>query len=66
MAHIVQLRSGFARTEPGGEEGEREAQVGAKIIIFPGVRREYHAEMPATPQRRAAGQPDRDRLELPD
>lgn len=63
MAHIVQFRSGFARTEPGGEG---EAQDGAQIIIFPGVRREYHAEMPATPQRRGTGQPERDRLVLPD
>ena len=63
MAHIVQFRSGFARAEPGGEA---EAQDGAQIIIFPGVRREYHADTPATAQRRQTGQPERDRLELPD
>ena len=63
MAHIVQFRSGLARTETGGEG---EAQKGAQIIIFPGVRREYHAETPAVSQRRQTGQPQRDRLELPD
>jgi hypothetical protein len=63
MAHIVQFRSAFARTEP---EGEGEAQDGAQIIIFPGVRREYHVETPGTAQRRPTGQPERDRLVLPD
>lgn len=63
MAHIVQFRSGLARTEAAGEGGARD---GAQIIIFPGVRREYHAKMSATAQRRGTGQPGRDRLELPD
>jgi hypothetical protein len=63
MAHIVQFRSAFARTEPGGEGG---AQDGAQIIIFPGVRREYQIETPGTAQRRPTGQPERDWLELPD
>jgi hypothetical protein len=63
MAHIVQFRSVAARNEPGSEE---QAQPGAQIIIFPGVRREYHAEMPPAPLRSERGQPQRDRLELPD
>jgi hypothetical protein len=63
MAHIVQFRSSIARTEAGGEG---EAQDGAQIIIFPGVRREYHAEMPAAPQGPGKERPERDRLELPD
>jgi len=63
MAHIVQFRSSIARTEAGGEG---EVQEGAQIIIFPGVRREYHAETPATPQGPRKERPERDRLELPD
>jgi hypothetical protein len=63
MAHIVQFRSSIARGGPDGEEGARQ---GAQIIIFPGVRREHHAEMPATPQGDEQGRPKRDRLELPD
>jgi hypothetical protein len=62
MAHIVQFRSGLARSEVAGEG---EAQTGAQIIIFPGVRREYHAEPPAPP-RPETGEPKRDRLVLPD
>jgi hypothetical protein len=62
MAHIVQFRSGLARSEAGGEG---EAQDGAQIIIFPGVRREYHAEPPAPRHPEKTG-PKRDRLVLPD
>jgi hypothetical protein len=62
MAHIVQFRTGLARSEPGGEG---EGQDGAQIIIFPGVRREYHAEPPA-PRRPGTREPERDRLVLPD
>jgi hypothetical protein len=43
---------------------ERAERSGAQIIIFPGVRRERHAEAPK-PQRRKS-RPKRDRLELPD
>jgi hypothetical protein len=63
MAHIVQFRSSIARSEP---DGEGEARDGAQIIIFPGVRRERQAEMPARPQCEEEGRPKRDRLELPD
>jgi hypothetical protein len=63
MAHIVQFRSSIARGEP---DGEGQARDGAQIIIFPGVRRERHAEMPAAPQHDETGRPKRDRLELPD
>jgi hypothetical protein len=63
MAHIVQFRSTSARTEPGGEG---DALDGAQIIIFPGVRRQYHAEMPAAPQGPDEERPKRDRLVLPD
>jgi hypothetical protein len=61
MAHILPFRSNAARTEP---EGEVEPRGGAQIIIFPGVRRERHAEPPPA-SRRETG-PQRDRLELPD
>lgn len=60
MAHILQFRSNTQRTEP---EGEVEPQGGAQIIIFPGVRRERHAEEPGLPRRRET---KRDRLELPE
>ena len=63
MAHIVQFRSGIARTEP---EREDAPQAGAQIIIFPGVRRERHAEPPTKSRRREKVRPKRDRLELPD
>jgi hypothetical protein len=58
MAHIVQFRIGAAR------EAEPHRGDGAQIVIFPGVRRERHAE----PQRRrpVKGPPERDYLELPD
>jgi hypothetical protein len=49
------------RSEP---HGGREAAPGAEIIIFPGVRRERHAEPPKQQRRRKP--PKRDRLELPD
>jgi hypothetical protein len=48
------------RTEPR----ERAEPIGAQIIIFPGVRRERHAEAPKPPRRKS--RPKRDRLELPD
>jgi hypothetical protein len=60
MAHILQFRSNAQRTEP---EGEAEPQAGAQIIIFPGVRRERHAEEPA---RSPHPETKRDRLELPE
>ena len=46
------------------EPHERAEPVGAQIIIFPGVRRERHAEAPKPPRRKKG--PKRDRLELPD
>jgi hypothetical protein len=68
MAMILDFRSRpdarsesqVERTEPR----ERAEPIGAQIIIFPGVRRERHAEAPK-PQRRKS-RPKRDRLELPD
>jgi hypothetical protein len=59
MALIVQFRLGEAREALEPEPGERE---GARIIIFPGVRRERHAE----PDRPGCGRggPGRDWLEL--
>jgi len=60
MAHILQFRSNAARAEP---EGEAEPRGGAQIIIFPGVRRERHAEPPTTSRRSEA---TRDRLESPE
>jgi hypothetical protein len=63
MAHILPFRSNAARAEPEGEVGP---QGGAQIIIFPGVRRERHAEQPAQSRRYETGAPKRDLLELPD
>jgi hypothetical protein len=63
MAHILEFRSNATKAEP---EQEPARPAGAQIIIFPGVRRERHAEQPAKPRRRERGRPKRDRLELPD
>lgn len=67
MAHILPFHSNIAsnaaRTEP---EGEDAPQGSAQIIIFPGVRRERHAEPSTRSRRREKGHPKRDRLELPD
>ena len=66
MAMILDFRSrSDARTEVQAAQYEaREGPAGAQIIIFPGIRRERHAE-PAKAQRRKKP-PKRDRLELPD
>jgi hypothetical protein len=69
MAHILPFRSAAVQAEPErGPGGEPAAQAGAQIIIFPGVRRERHAEPPQAKaqRRREKGRPKRDRLELPD
>ncbi len=63
MAHILEFRSNTARAEPQGEVAQGS---GAQIIIFPGVRRERHAEAPSKSRRRERARPKRDRLELPD
>jgi hypothetical protein len=42
MAHIVQFRTNAAREAP--EADPRDQRQGAQIIIFPGIRRERHAE----------------------
>jgi hypothetical protein len=68
MAHIVQFHGGPARvvTEPEAAAGDGSApNRGAQIIIFPGVRRERHAEPEEGPPRQGNG-PERDVLELPD
>jgi hypothetical protein len=67
MAMILDFRSRpETRSEAQNERSEpvQAEAVGAQIIIFPGVRRERHAEAPK-PQRRKS-RPKRDRLELPD
>ena len=61
MAMILEFRSSVSRAE-ASEHTPRRA---AEIIIFPGVRRERHAEAPK-PRRREKARPKRDRLELPD
>ena len=61
MAHIVQFRMGVAREV---EEAEPRQGGGARIVIFPGVRRERHAEPACRPPLK--GPPERDFLELPD
>jgi len=58
---IIEFRAHAVRHEPRLEAPPR----GAQIIIFPGVRRERHAEAP-TARRCEHLQPTRDRLELPD
>ena len=68
MAMILDFRSRpDARSESQVERPEpreRAEPIGAQIIIFPGVRRERHAEVPKPPRRKS--RPKRDRLELPD
>jgi hypothetical protein len=58
---ILEFRSSAARSAAAtaGDAGA------AKIIIFPGVRRERQPEE-ARPRRREKPRPKRDRLELPD
>jgi len=64
MAHIVQFRTGLARqAEAEPRPGEAMAE-SAQIVIFPGVRRERHAEPPRRPPLK--GPPERDFLQLPD
>jgi hypothetical protein len=60
MAMILDFRSRHGQPEQRG----REEASSAEIILFPGVRRERHADAPK-PARRKRG-PKRDRLELPD
>lgn len=60
MALILEFR-GLSRDEQREAAEPRSAQ----IIIFPGVRRERHAE-PQRGRRREKVRPKRDRLELPD
>ena len=72
MAMILDFRSrpdGRSQVErPAPHDGPQSREgpepSGAQIIIFPGVRRERHAEAPR-PQRRKS-RPKRDRLELLD
>jgi hypothetical protein len=59
MTHIVQFRIGMARE---ALERDPHPQGSAQIIIFPGVRRERHAEPEAEDCDR--GRPERDWLEL--
>lgn len=70
MAMILDFRSRpDARSESQVERPEPREQaepIGAQIIIFPGVRRERHAEPTPKQRRREKGRPKRDRLELPD
>jgi hypothetical protein len=61
MAHIVPFKTTAARAE----EAEAGRPEDAQIVIFPGVRRERHAE-PAIGQRTHPVDPNRDWLELPD
>jgi hypothetical protein len=61
MAHIVQFRTGAVRE---AAETEPRSKNGAQIVIYPGVRRERHAE--SHPRPPVKGPPERDILELPD
>ena len=64
MASIIDIRFASSRSEVR----ERGRTGSAEIIIFPGVRRERHADHPDAPRpkRRERGKPKRDRLELPE
>jgi hypothetical protein len=61
MAHIVPFRIGVARE---ALELDPHPHGGAQIIIFPGVRRERHAEPEAADC--DSGRSERDWLELPE
>ena len=61
MAHIVQFRIGVAREV---EAAEPRQGGGAQVVIFPGVRREHHAEPARRPP--VKGAQERDFLKLPD
>lgn len=72
MAMIIEFRGQVPRAEVRSDEGKAQGE----IIIFPGVRRERHAEPapaasneceaePAAKPRRRT-KPKRDRIELPD
>jgi hypothetical protein len=63
MALILDFRS-RPGAQADGNPRERAEPASAEIIIFPGVRRERHAET-SKPTRRKS-RPKRDRLELPD
>ncbi|RTL71287.1 MAG: hypothetical protein EKK41_10820 [Hyphomicrobiales bacterium] len=73
MAMIIEFRGQVPRGDVRSDDNKAQGE----IIIFPGVRRERHAEPapaaasgdgdaepPAKPRRRA--KPKRDRIELPD
>lgn len=63
MATIIEFRGSEARDAPRQLESKE-----GEIIIFPGVRRERHAdevEM-AKPRKRERARPKRDRIELPE
>ena len=64
MAMILDFRSRPEQQVARPEAPEQAEPAGAQIIIFPGVRRERHAEAPKPPRRKS--RPKRDRLELPD
>lgn len=65
---ILEFRTGGSRSAVR-EVSELDDSVarGAEIIIFPGVRREHHAEAaPPRPRRREKARTKRDRIEIPD
>jgi hypothetical protein len=62
MAHIVPFRAAAARA---AEEAEAGRAKGAQIVIFPGVRRERHAEPPVDLPR-GTTDAKHDWIELPD
>jgi hypothetical protein len=61
MAQIVEFRMVAVREVVEAEQGRSQ---GAQVVIFPGVRREPHAEPRRHPP--VKGPPERDILELPD
>jgi hypothetical protein len=64
MAHIVPFRIAAAR---GAAQAEADRAAGAQIVIFPGVRRERHAEEQIGLHADQPGDaPERDWLKLPD
>lgn len=75
MAMIIEFRGNAVRGEERAGDGKSQGE----IIIFPGIRRERHAEgePPPSPEpqlqadqppkaKRSRAKPKRDRIELPD
>lgn len=70
MSTVIEFRSPISRASP-----REDGATAGEIIIFPGVRRERHADADAEieacetapkPKRQSRARPKRDRIEIPD